>query len=315
MMDYANKIKDILLRDYFDEKEGWQLAAHTIKKNNGIVLSGISIKSENEKAVATIYVNEYREEGFSEEAAAEAIFQSYRERREESFEINKSNLLNQLTSFPDMKDFICYKLVNRKANQGLFQDVPHLNVNDDLSVVYYLQLESGATAVITNQMLDVWNITGEDVGNYLWKIAEKNTMKENPPVFKALIDILLEETPQEFREMIKDSISDNMTEIYVLTNENKVYGASTLLYEKGKVLQDCMKTMGCQGMYILPSSIHEVILVPDSTEMDKNEMMQMVQEVNRTQVAPVDVLSDNVFYFSDDTGLQQLTYTQRELAR
>lgn len=49
MLDYANKIKDILLRDYFDEKEGWQLAAHTIKKNNGIVLSGISIRSENEK--------------------------------------------------------------------------------------------------------------------------------------------------------------------------------------------------------------------------------------------------------------------------
>lgn len=214
-----------------------------------------------------------------------------------------------------MKDFICYKLVNRKANQGLFQDMPHLNVNDDLSVAYYLQLESGATAVITNQMLDVWNITGEDVGNYLWKIAEKNTMKKNPPVFKALIDILLEEAPQEFREMIKDNIPDNMTEIYVLTNENKVYGASTLLYEEGKVLQECMKTVGCQGMYILPSSIHEVILLPDSTEMDKNEMMQMVQEVNRTKVAPADVLSDNVFYFSDDTGLQQLTYTQRELAR
>lgn len=257
MLDYANKIKDILLRDYFDEKEGWQLAAHTIKKNNGIVLSGISIRSENEKAAATIYVNAYREEGFSEEAAAEAIFQSYRERREESFEINKSKLLNQLTSFSDMKDFICYKLVNRKANQGLFQDMPHLNVNDDLSVAYYLQLESGATAVITNQMLDVWNITGEEVGNYLWKIAEKNTMKKNPPVFKALIDILLEEAPQEFREMIKDNISDNMTEIYVLTNENKVYGASTLLYEEGKVLQECMKTVGCQGMYILPSSIHE----------------------------------------------------------
>ena len=77
MMDYANKVKDILQRDYFDKNEGWIVQTINARKNNDVVLSGISIRKEQEKAVPTFYVDGYKQDGFSEEATAEAIYQNY----------------------------------------------------------------------------------------------------------------------------------------------------------------------------------------------------------------------------------------------
>ena len=45
----------------------------------------------------------------------------------------------------------------------------------------------------------------------------------------------------------------------------------------------------CKGLYVLPSSIHELILVPDNGDMNKNYMMQMVREVNSTEVRPDEI--------------------------
>ena len=83
--------------------------------------------------------------------------------------------------------------------------------------------------------------------------------------------------------------------MYILTNEYKLNGAATILYRD--VLEDFSKA--CDGdFYLLPSSIHEVILVPAKECNSFDEMTQMVQEVNETQVEAEELLADHAYYYS-----------------
>ena len=87
--------------------------------------------------------------------------------------------------------------------------------------------------------------------------------------------------------------------MYVLTNQNKLNGASCILYEH---LLEHFADRLCCDLYILPSSIHEVILIPATSDTSYQELSQMVQEVNDTQVSPEEILSDHVYYFSRSSG-------------
>ena len=83
--------------------------------------------------------------------------------------------------------------------------------------------------------------------------------------------------------------------MYVLTNQNKLNGASCILYEH--LLELFADRLGAD-LYILPSSVHEVILIPATSDTSFAELSRMVKEVNETQVSPEEILSDHVYYFS-----------------
>ena len=98
---------------------------------------------------------------------------------------------------------------------------------------------------------------------------------------------------------IDDLIPDSEPKMYVLTNTRKFYGASMIL--SGKVLKKAESTLGTGEYFIIPSSVHEVILVPDTGNMDPWELKQMVKDVNATQVAPNERLFDGVLHYSHGT--------------
>lgn len=82
--------------------------------------------------------------------------------------------------------------------------------------------------------------------------------------------------------------------MYVLTNASKVNGSGILA--RDGVLDKIGELLG-KNFYVLPSSIHEVLIVPDNGDMQAKELESMVKEVNATQVAPADLLSDKVQYY------------------
>lgn len=88
-------------------------------------------------------------------------------------------------------------------------------------------------------------------------------------------------------------------EMYVATNVNGVNGASVMLYDD--LLKNFANKIG-KNLFILPSSTHELILVPDTGFMNAKDIKSMVMDVNETQVAADEILSNNVYYFSLDTG-------------
>ena len=91
--------------------------------------------------------------------------------------------------------------------------------------------------------------------------------------------------------------------IFVATVPDKVHGAGVLAYQN---FMDQAAERAGGDFYILPSSIHEVLIVPDNGEMGLKDLEAMVKEVNATQVAPADKLTDSVYHYDSQEKIFEL---------
>ena len=90
-----------------------------------------------------------------------------------------------------------------------------------------------------------------------------------------------------------------MVPMYVLSNKSKLNGSGCLFYHN--LLHNLCEKLECD-LYILPSSIHEVILIPAYDHDSYDELTSMVKEVNSTQLSKEEILSDHVYFYSRETG-------------
>lgn len=141
-----------------------------------------------------------------------------------------------------------------------------------------------ASAVITNDHVNMWNASMDEI----YRAAMANTPMLQKAVIKSMDDIL---------SAFIDDVGRGVMKMYVLSNEKLLNGCGCILYPH--ILEDFGKALG-NNFYILPSSIHEVILFPD-IKGDSDSLIQIVREVNSTVISQEDFLSDNVYYFSRET--------------
>ena len=209
------------------------------------------------------------------------ILELYRKNRRE----NKMDV-SFFTEWENVKQRIIFRLVNYAANKELLNEVPHRRILD-LAVVYYCLVESNseadATILIHSPHMESWKVT-EDV---LFHAALENT----PCLQKACV-VNMEQVCRGILEE-KDSDLGIPKMMNIMTNANRTNGAGVILYQD--VLKEFAEEMG-HDLYIIPSSIHETILLPMLGD-DWEALSQMVKEVNATQLAPEEVLSDHVYEY------------------
>lgn len=265
---------------------GMSLQIHTTLKNNGKERIGLSIEDKKVNIHPTIYLEEYYKQfknGNSIEAIAENIVNVYQEVRfEHTFNIES------IKDFSLIKSKITYKLVHAEKNQALLKSLPHI-LFLDLAMVFYILFDvdehGSATIPITQQLMEVWETNIKE----LHDIALRNSPELLPAVFKPM-RVVIEELlgiPCD-EEVFAEDI------MFVLTNPLRSFGAACMLYNG--ILEQIAGTLG-ENYYILPSSIHEIILIPESQAPSKEHLIDMVNEVNETQVDLEDILSDNVYYY------------------
>ncbi|SEW40070.1 DUF5688 family protein [[Clostridium] fimetarium] len=280
-------------------EEGKVSVSHIIK-NNGMELDGLIIMMENSNVSPTIYLNSYYAEhcaGRPFEEIVDNIMEVYLENKDKV-----SICADFFLNFENIKDKIVYKVINYDQNKKLLQKVPHKKILD-LAVVFYCLIEQGelgnATALIYNTHMQTWNVDVDTI----YEIAMENTPKLLKSNIKKMADIIKELFMQEnnisedegldiFDKMDTDDISADM---FVLTNISRINGAACMLYED--VLSNFANSID-SDLYILPSSIHEVIIVPQVNNLDKTELCQMVKEVNAEGVADDEILSDHVYVYN-----------------
>lgn len=134
--------------------------------------------------------------------------------------------------------------------------------------------------------MEIWGLTEAQ----LFDEAKKNTPILLPYQFCPMRKLLREICPYAVDEGEEEEES-----LYVLSNKLRSFGAASMLYEG--ILEKVGQKLG-ENYYILPSSIHEVIVVPESKSPVKQDLEEMVREINETQVEEEEVLSDRVYYFS-----------------
>lgn len=187
--------------------------------------------------------------------------------------------------FKWMKNWICFQLVNPKNYSEILEQIPWFPFLD-LAIIFRVQLDVGeqtqVSCIVSKRYLEYWKISPRQLA----EIAFKNTLRLYPPHLEAFNEVVaqfLDDIPK---------MEDNQW--YILTNEKQNMGASVMLYlEVLKRFADKIQ----DDFYIIPSSVHELILVPKRMNVKTEELNQMIEDVNRTCVIPSERLADHGYLF------------------
>ena len=245
------------------------------------------MRYDDAQIAPTVYLDQYYDHYLHGEAVADSADNILRYCRCQTPEVTFPD--NFFKDFTTVRDRLGIKLIGKKHNKDYLQEVPYIDFEDLAGVFFYL-LEDPAFGngmiMIRNADIARWGMTAEE----LYKEALENCPAMLPPVFRSLSDVLDVIQPVDEGEL------------YLLTNEEALYGAAVILYPG--LLQELADFIG-GDYFVLPSSVHEVILLPDNGE-EAEGLLQIVEEINHTQVAKEEVLIDAVFkYTSGDTFIHR----------
>ncbi len=161
----------------------------------------------------------------------------------------------------------------------------------DLAILFYVIMDvncfSNASMLITNYHLDLWN-TDEET---LFELARKNTQE--------LLGFSFVPMEQVLGHLSNCGCSTYQFEnmMYVFSNRERCYGSSVMLYYNK--LEEISDYLG-ENFYIMPSSVHELILLRESQALPEAEMTEMVRHINREEVQREEILSNAIYYFDAD---------------
>ncbi len=286
----------------------------SVEKNNGVVLQGITIKRKEDRVVPAIYLEKFYEdylEGKRLEELAEEFLEAYQER-----DMQSGMDFSFFREYKNVRKRLAVKLIQKEKNSIFLKETPHVEFLD-LAMVFYCSLEivgAGCAAVtIKESHLNSWGITTEQLCQDALENAPKllpgkiHTIDE---VVRRLLEGAEEEEEKEEFPVLEgfEKEKDTRFPMLILTNTNQCFGASCIMY-KGLLKRFADKIE--DNLYILPSSVHEVILLPEGQTKKPNLLLQMVQEVNETQLEPEEVLADSVYYYDKEADEIRLFDTCR----
>lgn len=282
---YSEYVEEV--REAVERETGNRVTVQKVNKNNGLVLDGLTILAEGVNVSPTIYLNGFFEEYLSDGAVAVA------KRILAIYEANKPKESVDISFFMDREKVsprIKMKLINYEKNTELLEEVPYIRFLD-LAIVFMVVLKSNcdngfASILIYNHHLNFWNMDAED----LFKLAMGNTANDFEVIpMSSIINAIMDE---ELAGVIMDNAEIEMS---ILTNHSRLQGAAGMLHKE--IIKQYMKETKADKVWIIPSSIHETLLIPCDLMPDMEYVKGMVKEVNATQVQPEEILSDNVYVY------------------
>ena len=289
MMNY-DKFCESIKTEVANQLPEHKVDIHEMGKINSVKKTGLVIKEKNKNISPIIYLEEYYQEylrvnKFHEIAKEIVLF--YKNVMDGKFDTEK------LMNFEDIKNKIGLKLINTEKNREFLKTVPSIPFLD-LSIIFYVLIGANAEGIagmnIINEHMINWNVTVQD----LWKCALKNSSEMFPAVLQTMTDVLkaMMETKKEGNLLVENT--GERDGMYVLSNQLKSYGASCIVYpDVPEVIGEILK----RDYYIIPSSIHEIIIIPIYSEMEPEELDDMICEVNSAHVAEEEVLSDHCYRY------------------
>ena len=300
-----NHIREYLPVDYQDAK----ITLEKVTKGNDRILTGLIIRKDDETAVPSIYLEHY-EEQFGKGRPMDDIMKEIAQiKMENSLELPID--VKGLQDYETARPLLAIRLCDPEKNQEYLKDKPHTACGE-LAATYRIQImedSSGtASAVVTNDMLNLWGITPEQLHHDT--VSAENA--RNPVCLYTMDDvmseIMLSVKPENLFEQT-EPLESEMIPMYILTNQNKVNGAGVLA--RDGVLDKIGELLG-SDFYVLPSSTHEVILVPDNGNMQTKELEDMVKEVNAIEA--VRYMAGNNDVMSNSTKVLHRSLSAKNLA-
>lgn len=261
---------------------------------------GMTVRKDDQTIAPTINLNHYYE-----------MFQEF----DENLDIVMQQVADLVTLKPihiDMGMFMNYEIAKEhlfirvsdaERNDEILERLPHKRI-ENLAITYHIVADIGDEGIgstpITYQMLRGYGITEEQL--------HQDALENSPKIFPAKVEAIGSMMNKMMREDMRHSgMSDEEIDLYfenmglnepnpltVVTNEHQTNGAAVLFYP-GQMEKLGESVKG--DFFILPSSTHEVLILPDDGGMTYQELKAMVMEINSTQVSPEDRLADEVYHY------------------
>ena len=281
-------------------KEGVSVHVRKILKNNTTWKYGVMFHENNSNEAPTIFLEDYFEayqKGESLESIAGCIICFY-----ENLKWMPVQNLERVLDFEYAKQKIVPKLINREQNHLMLQEVPYVEWMD-LAIVFYLLVDMAEHGITTMQIQNTHMKEWKLGVNELFQIAMRNAVVQLPaellPISAVVAELVME---QPFHEcnMLSEEVNDTQECMYILTNEWRSLGAVCITYPHiAEIVADLLG----ESFYILPSSIHEVLIVPESRSLGFKAFATMISEVNMTQVSDDEILTDHAYYYDKEYGV------------
>lgn len=288
-----------LIKMKAEETTGNHVAINKIYKNNGLILDGLVIMSMSSNMSPTIFLNsfygQYKECMDVEEDPIQVIW-------EEIYKLYKMHMPRESIAVEKFLDFdfveerIRAKLINYEKNAEWLENIPYVSFLD-LAIIFYVRVEDGrgelGSIVVRKDHMEIWKRTEAE----LLDTAMKNM--EDDYQITTMKSILSKFIDDGYGDM-SDLDFERVPSIFVLSNGSRINGAITIMCKD--VLREFAIEQKCDRVAIIPSSIHETILVPVIEDIDTISYNLMIKAVNAVQLSETEVLSDHLYIYNKDTN-------------
>lgn len=305
--EFKEYVKENVL-DYMPAKfENTQISIHQVVKNNDVVLDGLNIHNPDSNISPNIYLNplyEQYQNGKDLDEIVSRVADIYIENIEpvidRAFEVKVEDFKN----FEKIKDHIFPRVANLEQNSKRLENIPYTQ-KEDLAITYHIQVTNDSEGIgsvtITDYLMGEYGVSVEE----LHKQAMDNVEKISPTIITSLKEIMVEMmagdiaideglSEEEAKEYARDMMPDDGPKLYCVTNESKINGAANMFNENvQKMVAD--KLGG--DYFILPSSVHEVLVLSKHEEIEPEELQSMVRSVNANCLSSEDFLSNQIYQY------------------
>lgn len=288
MMDFNNFMEYVQseIRNYLGEEyKNVGVLVNSTLKNNDVCFTGMTIRKDNLPVSPKLYLEPYfylYATGTALETVMERMAGNIRNAYA-SMPLNLST--EQFKQWEYVRNSIFPVLVNYERNRKMLESCPYTKL-EDLAVIYRYFVSEGtdvvASALITNSLLDYWSIDTP----VLHEQAMSNRVFE--PDFLPLQSVI-----QQMGFTQEEEYEESFP--YVITNKPRINGAAALL-DRAHMEYVC-RTMKSRKLYVLPSSVHECLVMPYDENVSVYDLQLLVRSANHEEVKAEEFLSDNVYVY------------------
>ena len=286
--EFVDAVKESI-KDYLPEKfQDAEVRVEPFQKLNTAYL-GLQVKREDQTVVPNINLNamfeEYQREGRSMGAMLTAIAGQV--------QLAPEMQTGWLKDYDQVKEHLFIRVSDAKENEAFLAMSPHKEV-DGLAISYHIAFEGlhgvEASTPVSYKMMEMYGVTAEQ----LHADALESSQRLYPVKYASMAEVM-----QQMMGIEPDMAADMMPpmegpQLMVLTNMQGMHGAGALFYPEQ--LETIAQQMGTD-FFVLPSSVHEVLILPDDGTTEPDSLQFMVREINQSTVAPEDRLSDFVYHY------------------
>jgi hypothetical protein len=286
---FVEQLTNLLCKMYADTD--WQIESDVILKNNDTSKYGIMVRPPGESVSPTIYVDSFYEDYIDKKSTlseiAEQVMKMMETARKQTSKYEKMAI-----DYESCKSKIVYRLISLEKNKLGLQNCPYIPFLD-LAISFYVICDYTAKGLeslrVTNQLMEHWQIDTKE----LMAVAEKNTPYHFPQKVESLREILAGYLGQDLPS--KASKGEEFSQqLLLVSNQQGINGASVILYKN--LIKEIAERYQ-KNLYIIPSSIHECLIMPEREGTSLSEISMMVKEINHDHVETEDILSDHAYIY------------------